>query len=165
MPTLTIRRHFYNRMTDLLFPQLNEEVEFIALVDNGAMTLGKKMNLMYGAVVGKYVVCVNDDDKIPGDYINRILEAATSDADILLGKIKQMWNDGKDGQIIERYENVIPAKLSLVREYTRWDEGEKTAQDSDLARLVESNAKSTHKIDDEILYYQLRRRRGAGMYE
>ena len=167
-PTEHYRQEFLTRILGCLRLQIvghEDEVEHIILTDGGEMCLGKKMNLLYSIVSGKYVVVVNDDDLLPDNYISILLEAVKSDADVILGKIKQSWVKGlelpsiigKDTVYIHTYENVMPAKTELVRAHGVWDERPENnyKQDTNLSIKVFDAAKSVHKIDD-IIYYHLR---------
>jgi hypothetical protein len=167
-PTMHGRKVWLDRMLEVLQPQLEanlETVEHFILLDGGEMSLGKKMNLLYGMAQGKYIAVVNDDDVLPDYYISTILKAAESDADILLGKISQYWTSGMrlpedypdNGEVINRYENVIPVKTSLMQEYGIWNEeaGNNYNQDSHNSIRVRDAAKSVHDMD-VIIYYHFR---------
>ena len=167
-PTSRERAVFLDRMLCCLAPQMRGEVEHIVLSDNGYMSLGKKMNHLYQMVSGKYVTVVNDDDLVPENYIDIILDAAKTDKDILLGKIMSGWVNGinttleqfkvlESTQIYHRYENVIPAKTELVVPLAVWNESKEMTyrQDSNLSTLIGEAAKSVYDTD-AILYYHMR---------
>jgi len=156
--TLRDRKVFFDRMMNRLYPQLNDQVELLIACDSGGKSLGEKMNQLYNAAKGQYVVAVNDDDMIPKDYVARILKAAESQADILMGKISQRWTHS-EVTILERFENVLPAKRILHLKYGVWDEGKDNNyhQDSNLSRLIESAAETKHWIEGGPIYHHLRR--------
>lgn len=164
-PTTHSRKPYLDEVMRVLTPQLTSEVEHIILVDGGELTLGRKMNTLYSLVSGKYVTVLNDDDMIPGNYVELILGGAKLDKDIILGKIKTGWvaKGGStldyNGDIIHNYENVLPAKTELVRKYCVWDEGfdNQYMQDSSMARRLEASTASIYRMN-EILYYHMRRR-------
>jgi hypothetical protein len=52
-----------------------DEVELVCLLDNGSMTLGRKMDELNRLARGDYVVRVEDDDNISADYVDSLLEA------------------------------------------------------------------------------------------
>ena len=146
-------------MCSMLYPQLTRDVEVIAMIDNGTVNLSKKINMLHLMASGKYLALLNDDDVIPRDYVSYILEAAKSDADILLGEIHQWWNTWKyeDVKVVCSYENVIPAKSELVRKYCVYDEGEGAgSQDSRVSAKLAQNTTSVHNMNKPI-YYHLRR--------
>jgi Glycosyl transferase family 2. len=154
-------------MLDCLAPQMalyGGEVEHIILSDGGEMTIGQKMNRLYAMATGKYVAALNDDDLVPSNYLDLILDAAKSDADVLFFPFWSGYVNGMQGPenymhrtTINRMENVIPAKTELVRKYTIWDESRAMSykQDSTMAELVMKNAESIHQ-SDQIIYYHLR---------
>ncbi|QTF81908.1 glycosyltransferase [Gordonia phage Guey18] len=66
-----------------LLPEDQERVEILILTDNKKMMLGEKRNVMVDMAQGKYVVFVDDDDRIAEDYISELLCATESDCDVI----------------------------------------------------------------------------------
>jgi hypothetical protein len=58
-------------------------IEILALVDDRAMTVGKKRNLLVQASCGDYVAFVDDDDFVSTDYLERIYEATRKNVDVV----------------------------------------------------------------------------------
>jgi glycosyltransferase involved in cell wall biosynthesis len=66
----TMAQQIYEQTVDL-----GDEVEFYALVDNGARSTGAKRNALLALCRGDYVCAVDDDDLIADDYIASLLRA------------------------------------------------------------------------------------------
>ena len=82
---------FLPKIQDQLYDQLaalaeddQQRVEIIVLTDNKQMMLGHKRNTMIDIAQGKYIVFVDDDDRIADDYIAELLKATTTDADAIV---------------------------------------------------------------------------------
>lgn len=60
----------------------NPHVEFIALVDNGRMSIGKKMDALNGLARGKFICGVGDDDMVVPDYLETLLVAIHEHPDV-----------------------------------------------------------------------------------
>lgn len=59
------------------------DVEVLCLVDNKSMTIGEKRNILLQAARGKFVACLDDDDTISDDYIEKICNNLSEDIDVL----------------------------------------------------------------------------------
>ncbi len=46
------------------------------MTDNGRMSTGEKLNLLYSMAGGRYICTVGDDDEIEADYVESLLDAA-----------------------------------------------------------------------------------------
>jgi GT2 family glycosyltransferase len=75
--------------------QLYNEVEILIESDNGAMSTGRKRNLLIRRATGKYIVFVDDDDAVADTYIADILDAAKQDPDVIVFN-GIMTTNGKD---------------------------------------------------------------------
>jgi GT2 family glycosyltransferase len=82
---------FLPKIQDQLYDQLaalseddQQRVEIIVLTDNKQMMLGHKRNTMIDIAQGKYIVFVDDDDRIADDYIAELLKGTASDADAIV---------------------------------------------------------------------------------
>ncbi|QGJ92084.1 glycosyltransferase [Gordonia phage Keelan] len=80
---------------DSLSPEDQERVEILVLTDNKRMMLGEKRNVMVDMAQGKYVVFVDDDDRIADDYISSLLEGTESDCDVITFTAHVSLNGGK----------------------------------------------------------------------
>jgi glycosyltransferase involved in cell wall biosynthesis len=72
----------YNQF-ESLSPEDQNEVEILVLIDNKKIMLGTKRNYMVDIACGEYVVFVDDDDRVSGDYIKILLDAANKDKDCI----------------------------------------------------------------------------------
>ena len=69
-----------------------ERVEIVVLTDNKKMMLGHKRNVMVDMAQGKYVVFVDDDDRVADSYIQSILDATPNDSDCIVFNAKVSLN-------------------------------------------------------------------------
>ena len=93
-----------------LRPQKRENVEFLVMSDSGQMSIGQKRNMLLMQSKGEYVSFVDDDDMVPSDYVERILEATSKgnpDCTSLTGRI--VFSDGYSRPFIHslRYDRWI----------------------------------------------------------
>ena len=79
----SLENHNYllKRILSLIEPQLTKEVELLIEVDNGELSTGAKRQVQLNKANGDYVICVDDDDIIPGYYVSEILTALESNPD------------------------------------------------------------------------------------
>lgn len=74
----------YKQLTNLLtelYKQRTSEVEVLTNIDNRQKTTGAKRNELLLQAKGDYIAFVDDDDKVAGNYISRILEAIKTNPD------------------------------------------------------------------------------------
>lgn len=77
---------------ELLPIKTQNQVEVIALIDNKKIMLGDKRNDLVNMAQGEYVVFVDDDDRVEKDYISSLLEAATTDPDVIVFNVSVSIN-------------------------------------------------------------------------
>ncbi len=58
----------------------SDKIEILAICDNKQISVGKKRQALLEMAKGLYVVFIDDDDDIPGNYINKIIDSVTSDS-------------------------------------------------------------------------------------
>ena len=87
-----------------LDPVLQDRVEILMLTDNKAMMLGQKRNAMVDIAQGKYVVFVDDDDRLEPDYLVSLVDAARYDADVITFKVSVSLN-GEAPKICEYHKD------------------------------------------------------------
>lgn len=58
-------------------------VEILAFMDNKKRTIGEKRTSIVSLVNGKYFILLDDDDDCSDDYVDELLKAIESDADII----------------------------------------------------------------------------------
>lgn len=80
IPTLESRRELFESLRADLAAQIRQaslenEVEILSLCDKGEMPLGAKRNALIQKAAGEFVVFVDDDDRVSGDYVERISDA------------------------------------------------------------------------------------------
>lgn len=64
-------------------PQHIERVEVMVLTDTKSLSIGHKRNALLNASTGRYIVFVDDDDRVDGSYIASLLAATETDADVI----------------------------------------------------------------------------------
>jgi hypothetical protein len=63
---------------------LGDEVEFLALLDNGPLSTGAKLRTLYSMCSGRYICGVGDDDSVVHDYVSSLLSAVKAhDVDLV----------------------------------------------------------------------------------
>lgn len=164
---------FLPKIQDQLYDQLaalpeadQERVEIIILTDNKQMMLGHKRNVMVEMAQGKYIVFVDDDDRIANDYIAQLLKGTESDADSIVFQaevslngeppkicyyskdVKRDYNH-KDGYYrIPNHICCVKRDVSLKSSFPNILYGE----DAGYGKVLLPHLKTEHKID-KILYY------------
>ena len=81
--SLQARAEMLCGLLDVLYPQLVEPspVEVLLEVDNGERVIGGKRNRLLNKSAGQYVCFIDDDDKVPADYVSQILTALDTSPD------------------------------------------------------------------------------------
>lgn len=80
-PTLIQRESIFKNLARVLKAQSNDQVEMLAICDNGENSIGTKRNELLKAAKGDYVAFVDDDDMISPFYIHGILKAIKDNPD------------------------------------------------------------------------------------
>lgn len=144
-----------------------DRVEIVVLTDNKKMMLGEKRNLMVDMAQGRYTVFVDDDDRVADDYVASLLEATSSDADIItfLAEVSMNGDEpkvcdyskqhGRDRNLADRYLRV-PNHICCVKR----DVGLKASfpsiaygEDAGYAKLLLPNLASEHRIERVLYFY------------
>jgi len=89
IPTLRQRSALLDRLMGILEPQLTSEVEVLLEPDSGEAEIGTKRNTLMARARGDYVCYVDDDDRVAGDYVSRILGATEMKPDCV--GIEGIW--------------------------------------------------------------------------
>lgn len=165
---------FLPKIQDQLYDQLNalseadqQRVEIIVLVDNKQMMLGHKRNVMVEIAQGKYIVFVDDDDRIAPDYIAELLAATLKDTDCIVFKAEVSLN-GEPAKICdyskdhkrdynhrEGYFRIpnhiccVKRELSLKSSFPHLLYGE----DAGYGKVLLPHLKTETKIDKVLYYY------------
>lgn len=97
--------------------EYQERIEILFLADNKVMMLGQKRNVMVDMAQGRYVVFVDDDDRIAPDYMASLLDATVSDADVITFLVSVSLNG--DTPKLCRYSKDFPADRNTPDGYER----------------------------------------------
>lgn len=96
IPTVPGRKKTFNALYRMLESQrlclLNpDSVEIVVLTDTGELSVGAKRNRLLDAARGEYLCFIDDDDRVFGDYLERILDALETRPDVV--GITLLWTD------------------------------------------------------------------------
>lgn len=89
--------------------QLTKDVEILVERDGGEITIGAKRNILLRKAIGDYVAFVDDDDKVSGDYVAKILKAVSASPDCC----------SMEGEIHFNSRNVTKKFVHSIR-YKKW---------------------------------------------
>lgn len=145
---------------------LFDNVEILYLGDNRKRKTGTKRNDLANLAQGKYIVYVDDDDDVSGNYVSYLLNATKQNADCICFQAKYYENNKFKGivnysaeykkdtnrkGIYERIPNHITAiKTSLVRDIGFKDIN--IGEDFDFAKRLKPHIK-TQSVINAILYH------------
>jgi len=93
--------------------QVTDEIEILINIDDKQKSTGEKRNELVAKSRGKYVVFIDDDDKVPNYYVQQMVLACKSNADCIAingimttdGKDEIAWRLSKDNPNITIKEN------------------------------------------------------------
>lgn len=169
IPTIRVRQHKLQLLYDELLAQtlpFPGAVEILALLDNRAMTVGDKRNVLLRASRGAYVAFVDDDDWVGPDYVRDIV-AAIGDfegVDVLVprhevrGFQPEAWylsllNEYKHARGVmygkPRHTCVWRGELARCCEFSQQNYGE----DTEWAARVCELAQTELLLDHAVYYY------------
>ncbi len=165
--------NFLLKIEKQLFDQYNalseadqERVEIVVLTDNKMMMLGHKRNKMVELAQGRYVVFVDDDDRVAADYLSELLLATESDADSIVFQaevslngeppklcyyskdVKKDYNTPSGYHRIPNHICCVKKAVALKSSFPNVLYGE----DAGYGKVLLQHLKTEHKID-KILYY------------
>jgi hypothetical protein len=107
--TLEKRKHFLERLLDILKQQKTDEVEILINCDNGEKSIGQKRNELLEQATGLYCAFIDDDDRVSDNYIPLILERINKSEPDVIGI-----------HLIMTTDNVIEEKTFHSIKYDRW---------------------------------------------
>lgn len=160
-------RESLSNLIDILQPQLNDNVEVLISVDNKKRTVGEKRNDLLNQSSGNYVVFVDDDDIVEGDYIYNLISAQKENPDVIcFGAIRYVNNvydkevkygiqyrkDSEDQKYYYRVPNHLMCfkrDIAIQVPYPYKSLGE----DAEWARNVLYKIKTQHTIDKVLYHY------------
>ncbi len=150
--------------------QAAEAVEILTLRDDGAAAVGSKRNQLMAMARGRFLVFVDDDDRVSDDYVGRIIHAIhenpeadciTFDAEITFrGKHPRRmvhsirYRDWRhlDGQYVRPPCHIMPIRRSIAVRYAFADID--YAEDMDWTmRMSREGALSSEVTIDSVLYF------------
>lgn len=79
--SLNRRKHYLNKLMNILSPQKRDDIEILTNIDNGEKSIGQKRNELLKQSSGDYICFIDDDDIVSSDYIEKILNALESKPD------------------------------------------------------------------------------------
>ena len=68
-------------------------VEHLVLCDNRARSIGAKRQALVDIARGQYIAFVDDDDDVSGDYVESLLRAAETGADVITFRQRAIYNE------------------------------------------------------------------------
>jgi hypothetical protein len=161
-----IQRQLWSQYRSLS-PEAQQSVEILMLTDNKQMMLGHKRNVMVDMAQGRYVVFVDDDDRLEPDYLASLLDATVSDADVITFLVSVTLNGGKpklcrysrdfksDRNPAGRYERMPNHICAVKREIARQVSFPNIAygEDSGYSKLLQPLLQSEHHIPRVLYHY------------
>lgn len=170
VPTIAGREHEFEKLIALLEPQVQDvDANVLYLKDNKELSIGAKRQLLLDACEAEYMLMIDDDDQVPGDYVAKVLQALGSAPDCIgyleqcdIGGRKSIachsnrydcWMDNRDGYDYVRtifYKDVIRTSIAKQIGFRDLRYGE----DHDFSiRLKQSGLLTTEVFINEVMYY------------
>ena len=152
--SITERARSLNNLLSSLERQSTDEVEILVEVDNRAMRIGEKRNLLLGKATGDYICYIDDDDSVTQDYIPTIINAIKSKPDCcgIKGKIyrrghmnvfihsiryKSWYSEGKIYYRCPNHLNPVKRELALQVGFPTCNHGEDKTYSMKLLPLLQ----------------------------
>jgi glycosyltransferase involved in cell wall biosynthesis len=183
VPTLQSRLPLYTRLSGELQRQCAEPgagtaVEVHSLSDDGKETIGAKRNRLMDLARGRFLVFIDDDDRVSADYVRLILAAIRDNpaADCISFPGEITFRGRQPRRLVHsiRYTDwyelrgnyvrppchITPIRTDIARRYrfaeVNWAEDQQWAM-----RISQDRALQREAEIDEVLYYYDSRRRYA----
>jgi len=155
--------------------QAAEAVEILTLRDDGAVAVGSKRNQLMAMARGRFLVFVDDDDRVSDDYIGRIIQAIvnnpetdciTFDAQItfrgrhprkMVHSIRYRDWQHLDGQYVRPPCHIMPIRRSIAARYAFADIDYAEDMDWTMRMSREGALASEVNIDSVLYFYDCRR--------
>jgi glycosyltransferase involved in cell wall biosynthesis len=145
-------------------------IEIAYFKDNGELSIGAKRQKLLERATGDYICFIDDDDMVPDDYVEKVLNAIETEPDCcsLTGELH--WPNGG----IERFEHSIdydkwekkdnvylryPNHLNTVKRELALQVGFKDmghGEDKDYSDRLKPLLKTEAKIEGVIYHYMVR---------
>lgn len=170
--TLEKRYALFSNLTSTLLDQIEGrvgEVNIIIESDKGELSIGAKRNLLLKRAESKYVVFVDDDDRISGNYIDLLMEGIEKDVDCcsLIGEYTVNGKNPKKflhylacekyhetPEAYHRYPNHLNCIRASIAKRFKFPE-KNWGEDTDWATQIKKSGllKTEHTISQTIYYY------------
>jgi Glycosyl transferase family 2 len=180
IPTVPARKEKFDALMRMLNAQRNalpdpSVVEIVTLCDSGELMVGAKRNKLLEMAQGEYLAFIDDDDRIFGDYLERILKALETKPDVV--GITIFWTDNVFTNVrllirsadykwqhwLMPTPNVTagrPAHLNPTRsdiaKSVRFPEDVVAGEDAAWSAVVSGKIKTCVNIDEPIYHYDFR---------
>ncbi|WP_193323267.1 glycosyltransferase family 2 protein [Erwinia endophytica] len=170
--------NFAQKIQAQIFRQYNElgkteqdRVEILFIMDTKTIQLGDKRNEMVRLAKGKYVVFVDDDDRVEPDYITSLLAATASGADVITFHAKvsldgnapllcryslKYAEDANTGNEYHRIPNHICAVKRSIVLRTPFP-SKLCGEDREYAKDLRPLLRTEHAIDRVLYHYDYNR--------
>lgn len=110
IPSLKKREKQLNQLLDFLVKQKTPEVEIVAMVDSGELSVGVKRQQLLEKATGQFISFIDDDDTVSARYVSNILRAIQIEPDVV-GICGIITTDGNN-----------PKKFIHSLQYKTWSE-------------------------------------------
>lgn len=180
VPSVAERRNtFLPKCLDMLYSQLEsllpeqrKQVEILVLIDNKERMLGSKRNNLIDIAQGEYIAFIDDDDRIEPDYIESLLLAIESDADVITFQVSVSLNnepakicyysknynrDYNEANTYHRLPNhicCVKKEVSLKAPFLNIKNGE----DSAYSKQLKPHLKTQYEINKVLYHYDYNER-------
>lgn len=167
--TIPSRKSLFDRLVSHLKSQsASKEFEVISDCDNKTISVGVKRQKLLEAASGDYVAFIDDDDTVPDDYVNSILEAIKLQPDAIGFKIhcsgcegvtasaSNRWKDWGENEGGYDYVRTPYHKTPIRREIALkiGFKDMRFSEDYDFSkRLKQSGLIKTEEFINKVMYY------------
>jgi glycosyltransferase involved in cell wall biosynthesis len=171
IPTLPTRIDCYANLIKMLNKQVIENnlinrVQILSLCDTKEISVGEKRNILLNKSAGKYVCFIDDDDVIAPDYLIKLINATSSNADVITFcgdyventvvtpfsiSMVHRGNFNHPNLFYRLPNHLCPVKreIALSCQFTDKNFGE----DSDYAERINKYIKNEFHIQDKLYFY------------
>jgi glycosyltransferase involved in cell wall biosynthesis len=163
------RSEVFGKLYAYLLQQINQQVEIVVLADDKQLSIGAKRQRLLQMAQGDYVAFVDDDDWLPPDYVDRLLQAMAQQPDCIgflidcsfngthkmaIGSNRyQAWAENMDGYDYVRtiyHKTPVKRQLALQAGFKDMRYGE----DHDYSRRLKPLLQTEVFVDRVMYYYR-----------
>ena len=171
IPTLPARIDSYSNLIKILNKQIIENnlinrVQILTLCDTKEISVGEKRNILLNKSAGKYVCFIDDDDIVAPDYLIKLINGISSNADVITFcgdyventvstpfsiSMVHRGNFNEPNMFYRLPNHLCPVKreIALSCQFTDKNFGE----DSDYAERINKYIKNEFHIQDKLYFY------------